>query len=173
VPVVIVQHMPPMFTKILSERLDHKSAVRVLEAADGDRLKPGSVYIAPGDLHLAIAARDREVLHVYDGPHENSCRPSVDPLFRTVAERYGAHALGIVMTGMGSDGLRGAEHLAAAGARIIVQDEDSSVVWGMPGFVSRAGLADVAVPLAGLRAEILRRVAVGRDPALAGMGAAS
>ena len=98
--------------------------------------------------------------------------PSVDPLFRTVAERYGAHALGIVMTGMGSDGLRGAEHLAAAGARIIVQDEDSSVVWGMPGFVSRAGLADVAVPLAGLRAEILRRVAVGRDPALA-MGAAS
>ena len=75
VPVVIVQHMPPMFTKILAERLDHKSAVRVLEAADGDRLKPGSVYIAPGDLHLAIAARDREVLHVYDGPHENSCRP--------------------------------------------------------------------------------------------------
>ena len=173
VPVVIVQHMPPMFTKILAERLDHKSAVRVLEAADGDRLKPGSVYIAPGDLHLAIAARDREVLHVYDGPHENSCRPSVDPLFRTVAERYGAHALGIVMTGMGSDGLRGAEHLAAGGARIIVQDEASSVVWGMPGFVSRAGLADVAVPLAGLRAEILRRVAVGRDPALAGMGAAS
>ena len=90
VPVVIVQHMPPMFTKILAERLDHKSAVRVLEAADGDRVKPGSVYIAPGDLHLAIAARDREVLHVYDGPHENSCRPSVDPLFRTVAERYGA-----------------------------------------------------------------------------------
>jgi two-component system chemotaxis response regulator CheB len=172
VPVVIVQHMPPMFTKILAERLDHKSALHVLEAADGDRLKPCSVYIAPGDLHLAIAARDREVLHVYDGPHENSCRPSVDPLFRTVAERYGAHALGIVMTGMGSDGLRGAEHLAAAGARIIVQDEDSSVVWGMPGFVSRAGLADVAVPLAGLRAEILRRVAVGRDPALA-MGAAS
>jgi two-component system chemotaxis response regulator CheB len=173
VPVAIVQHMPPMFTKILAERLDHKSAVRVLEAADGDRLKPGSVYIAPGDLHLAIAARDREVLSVYDGPHENSCRPSVDALFRTVAERYGAHALGIVMTGMGSDGLRGAEHLAAAGARIIVQDEESSVVWGMPGFISRAGLADVAVPLAGLRAEILRRVAVGRDPALTGMGAAS
>ena len=172
VPIAIVQHMPPMFTKILAERLDHKSALRVAEAADGDRLKPGSVYVAPGDLHLAIATRDREVLHVYDGPHENSCRPSVDPLFRSVADRYGANALGIVMTGMGSDGLRGAEHLAAAGARILVQDEASSVVWGMPGFVSRAGLADAAVPLAGLRAEILRRVAVGRDAAFA-MEAAS
>ena len=165
VPIAIVQHMPPMFTKILAERLDHKSALRVLEATDGDRLKPGTVSVAPGDLHMAIAARDREVLHVYDGPHENSCRPSVDPLFRTVAERYGANALGIVMTGMGSDGLRGAEHLAAAGGRLIVQDEASSVVWGMPGFVWRAGLADAAVPLANLRAEILRRVAIGRDPA--------
>ncbi|MEP6759285.1 MAG: chemotaxis response regulator protein-glutamate methylesterase [Actinomycetota bacterium] len=170
VPIAIVQHMPPMFTKILAERLDHKSALHVHEAADGDRMKPGAVYIAPGDLHLAIAARDREVLHVYDGPQENSCRPSVDPLFRTVAERYGAHALGIVMTGMGSDGLRGAEHLAQVGGRILVQDEATSVVWGMPGFVARAGLADAVVALGDLRAEILRRVAVGRDLA---RGAAS
>ena len=173
VPVVIVQHMPPMFTKILSERLDNKSELRVAEATDGARISPGSVWIAPGDRHLAIDERDRDRLHVYDGPHENSCRPSVDPLFRSVAERYGANALGIVMTGMGSDGLRGAEHLAAAGARLLVQDEPSSVVWGMPGFVARAGLADAAVPLGRLRAEILRRVAIGRDPALLGAGAAS
>ena len=173
VPIVIVQHMPPMFTKILSERLDNKSELRVAEATDGARISPGSVWIAPGDRHLAIDERDRDRLHVYDGPHENSCRPSVDPLFRSVAERYGANALGIVMTGMGSDGLRGAEHLAAAGARLLVQDEPSSVVWGMPGFVARAGLADAAVPLGRLRAEILRRVAIGRDPALLGAGAAS
>jgi two-component system, chemotaxis family, protein-glutamate methylesterase/glutaminase len=173
VPIAIVQHMPPMFTKILAERLALKSSIRVVEAAEGERLRPGTVYIAPGDLHLAIAVRDREHLHVYDGPHENSCRPSVDPLFRTVAERYGPHALGIVMTGMGSDGLRGAEQLAAAGGRLLVQDEATSVVWGMPGFVARAGLADAAVPLSGLRGEIVRRAAVGRDPALVEAGAAS
>jgi two-component system chemotaxis response regulator CheB len=166
VPIAIVQHMPPMFTKILAERLDHKSALSVAEAADGDRLRPGHVAIAPGDRHLSVVERDRDHLHVYDGPHENSCRPSVDPLFRSVAAGYGPHALGIVMTGMGSDGLRGAEHLAVAGAHLIVQDEATSVVWGMPGFVSRAGLADAALPLGGLRGEILRRVAVGRDRAL-------
>jgi two-component system chemotaxis response regulator CheB len=173
VPIAIVQHMPPMFTKILAERLDHKSALSVAEASDGDRLRPGHVAIAPGDRHLSVVERDRDHLHVYDGPHENSCRPSVDPLFRSVAAAYGPHALGIVMTGMGSDGLRGAEHLAAAGAHLIVQDEATSVVWGMPGFVARAGLADVALPLAGLRGEILRRVSVGRDTPALLEGAAS
>jgi two-component system chemotaxis response regulator CheB len=167
VPIAIVQHMPPMFTRILAERLEHRSALRVVEARDGERLRPGTVHIAPGDRHLAIGARDREVLHVYDGPHENSCRPSVDPLFRSVAAGYGPHALGVVMTGMGSDGLRGAELLAARGARLLVQDEATSVVWGMPGFVARAGLAEDVVPLGQLGREILRRVAVGRDAAYA------
>jgi two-component system chemotaxis response regulator CheB len=171
VPIAIVQHMPPMFTKILAERLDHKSALRVAEAADGDRLRAGHVAIAPGDRHLSLAEHDRDHLHVYDGPHENSCRPSVDPLFRSVADAYGPHALGIVMTGMGSDGLRGSEHLAAAGAHLIVQDEATSVVWGMPGFVARAGLADAALPLGSLRGEIVRRAGVGR--ALEEAGAAS
>jgi len=96
------------------------------------------------------------------GPRENSCRPSVDPLFRSVADAYGAHALGIVMTGMGSDGMRGARQLHAAGARVIVQDEPSSVVWGMPGFVVQSGIADAIVPLEGLAAEIERRLEVGR-----------
>ena len=170
VPVAIVQHMPPMFTRILAERLDHKSALTVREGADGAHLDVGSVFIAPGDRHMAIA--NRSSLHVYDGPHENSCRPSVDPLFRSVAEQFGPHALALVLTGMGSDGLRGAEAVAEAGGRVLVQDEASSVVWGMPGFVSRAGLADAALPLPGLHDEIVRRLAVGRDPAVVS-GAAS
>jgi len=165
VPIAIVQHMPPMFTQILAERLDHKSALHVAEAADGERLRAGHVAIAPGDRHLSLAERDRDHLHVYDGPHENSCRPSVDPLFRSVAAAYGPNALGIVMTGMGSDGLRGSEHLAAAGAHLLVQDEATSVVWGMPGFVARAGLADAALPLGSLRGEIVRRAGIGRDRA--------
>jgi two-component system chemotaxis response regulator CheB len=170
VPVLIVQHMPPMFTKILAERLDHKSAVAVVEAADGARVAPGTVYVAPGDRHMEVASREH--LRVYDGPHENSCRPSVDPMFRSVATHFGPHALAIVMTGMGRDGLRGAEEVALAGGRLLVQDEDTSVVWGMPGFVSRAGLADAAVPLGALAGEVLRRLGVGRDAAMVA-GAAS
>jgi two-component system chemotaxis response regulator CheB len=165
VPIVLVQHMPPMFTKILAERLDQKSALRVCEGADGMHLRPGTLYIAPGDRHMGLGSRER--LHVYDGPHENSCRPSVDPLFRTVAAHYGRAALAIVLTGMGRDGLRGAEEIALGGGHIIVQDEASSVVWGMPGFVDRAGLADAAVPLSLLPGEIVRRVGVGRDATLA------
>jgi two-component system chemotaxis response regulator CheB len=170
VPVLIVQHMPPMFTKILAERLDHKSAVTVVEAADGVRVSPGTVYVAPGDRHMEVASREH--LRVYDGPHENSCRPSVDPMFRSVATHFGPHTLAIVMTGMGRDGLRGAEDVARAGGHLLVQDEDTSVVWGMPGFVSRAGLADAAVPLGALAGEVLRRLGVGRDAAMVA-GAAS
>jgi len=161
VPILIVQHMPPMFTKILAERLDLKSALHVEEGADGVRLRPGTVYVAPGDRHLEVASRER--LHVYDGPHENSCRPSVDPLFRSVAAQFGTSTLAVVLTGMGRDGLRGAEEVAMAGGHLLVQDEASSVVWGMPGFVSRAGLADAALNLAALPGEIVRRLRVGRD----------
>jgi len=164
VPILLVQHMPPMFTKILADRLDHKSAVRVVEGADGARIDPGTVCIAPGDRHMEVASRER--LRVYDGPHENSCRPSVDPLFRSVATYFGPHTLAIVLTGMGRDGLRGAEDIAIAGGHILVQDEATSVVWGMPGFVSRAGLADAALPLDELPAEIVRRLGVGRDAAM-------
>jgi two-component system, chemotaxis family, protein-glutamate methylesterase/glutaminase len=161
VPILVVQHMPPMFTKILAERLDKKSAVAVCEGADGARIAPGTVTIAPGDRHMELASRER--LRVYDGPHENSCRPSVDPLFRTAAARYGDGVLAIVLTGMGRDGLRGAEEVALAGGHILVQDEATSVVWGMPGFIARAGLADAALPLPAMAAEIVRRVAVGRN----------
>jgi two-component system chemotaxis response regulator CheB len=161
VPIVVVQHMPPMFTKILAERLDTKSDLRVREGDDGLRLSPGTVYIAPGDRHMEVASRER--LRTYDGPHENSCRPSVDPLFRSAAASFGPGVLAVVMTGMGRDGLRGAEDVALAGGHIVVQDEATSVVWGMPGFVARAGLADASLPLGALAAEIVRRVAVGRE----------
>jgi two-component system chemotaxis response regulator CheB len=163
VPVLIVQHMPPMFTRVLSERLDRTCAIRVLEAADGHTLEPGTVRIAPGDRHMLLDRIDDAVrVRTTTGPRENSCRPSADPLFRSVAEAYGSNALGVVMTGMGSDGLRGSERLVEAGSRVIVQDEASSVVWGMPGFVVREGLADAVVPLDRLAAEIGARVAAGR-----------
>jgi two-component system chemotaxis response regulator CheB len=163
VPVLIVQHMPPMFTRVLAERLDRTSALRVVEAADGQVLDAGGAWLAPGDRHMTVERAGAQVrIHTDVGPRENSCRPSVDPLFRSVAEAYGPHALGIVMTGMGNDGMRGALQLHAAGARVIVQDEASSVVWGMPGFVVQSGIADAIVPLEGLSAEIERRVDVGR-----------
>jgi len=166
VPVLIVQHMPPMFTRVLAERLDRTSSVHVVEAADGHVLDGGGAWIAPGDRHMTVERIGSQVRIRTDvGPRENSCRPSVDPLFRTVAEAYGAHALGIVMTGMGSDGMRGARRLHDSGARVIVQDEASSVVWGMPGFVVQSGIADAIVPLEGLAAEIERRLEFGRATA--------
>jgi two-component system, chemotaxis family, protein-glutamate methylesterase/glutaminase len=163
VPIVIVQHMPPMFTRVLAERLDRTSSIRVLEAADGHRLEPGTVRIAPGDRHMLVErVGDVVRVHTTTDPPENSCRPSADPLFRSVAETYGRNALGIVMTGMGSDGLRGSRRLVEEGSRVIVQDEASSVVWGMPGFVVREGLADAVVPLQDLGREIGARVGAGR-----------
>jgi len=166
VPVLIVQHMPPMFTRVLAERLDAKSSVHVSEAHDRQPLEAGSVMIAPGDRHLTVERTGRGVVaRTSIGPRENSCRPSADPLFRSIAAVFGSGGLGVVMTGMGSDGLRGAEALRAADGKVIVQDERSSVVWGMPGFVVQAGLADAIVPLAGLPAEIDRRLAVGRTDA--------
>jgi two-component system, chemotaxis family, protein-glutamate methylesterase/glutaminase len=163
VPVLIVQHMPPMFTRVLAERLDRTCAISVMEAADGHVVTRGTVRIAPGDRHMLVERSGEAVrIRTNTDPRENSCRPSADPLFRSVAEVYGSHALGVVMTGMGSDGLRGARRLVEAGSRVIVQDEPSSVVWGMPGFVAREGVADAIVPLGGLADEICRRVGTAR-----------
>ncbi len=171
VPVVVVQHMPPMFTQLLAERLDRAASLRVQEAQGGERLTAGTCWIAPGDRHLSVElAPDGGglVTRVHDGPKENSCRPSVDVLFRSVAGIVGPHSLGVMMTGMGQDGLAGSEAIVAAGGRIIAQDERSSVVWGMPGAVTHAGLPDAVVDLAGLPGEIVRRVALHRVPPLAG-----
>ena len=164
VPLVIVQHMPPVFTRLLAERLAAKSQIGVEEGRPGAVLKPGCAWIAPGDYHMVLASDNHQVtLLTHQGPPENSCRPAVDVLFRSVAGVYKPHALAVVMTGMGQDGLRGCEHIREFGGQILAQDQASSVVWGMPGFVANAGLADKVLPLDQLGTEILRRVRNGRE----------
>lgn len=163
-PIVVVQHMPPMFTKLLAERLSKVSKIPTVEAEAGATLEPGRAWIAPGDFHLEVAREGREVrVKLHQDSPENACRPAVDPLFRSVAATYGRHALTLVLTGMGQDGLRGCEAIRAAAGQVLAQDEASSVVWGMPGAVTRAGLADRVLPLSLLAGEILRRTRVGRD----------
>ncbi|MBH23056.1 MAG: chemotaxis response regulator protein-glutamate methylesterase [Myxococcales bacterium] len=159
VPVVIVQHMPPMFTKLLAERLDARSALSVGEGYEGAPVEPGRVWIAPGGYHMEVTGgRGDTRLHLHEGPLENSCRPAVDVLFRSVVDLYGGNTLGVILTGMGQDGLRGSEVIYEAGGRIIAQDEATSTVWGMPGAVTRAGLADRILPLDRVWTEIVTLV---------------
>ncbi len=159
-PIVIVQHMPPDFTRLLAQRLDSKCRIKVAEGRMRQVLKPGEAWIAPGDFHMTVERDGADVLmNIGQGSRENSCRPSVDVLFRSVAETFGHHALAVVMTGMGRDGVAGCQHIHACGGYIIVQDEASSVVWGMPGLVVKADLADQIVPLDGLAHAITDRVA--------------
>lgn len=174
VPVVIVQHMPPTFTQLLAERLDRASGLSVVEGKHGQQMLPNEVYVAPGDYHMTVR---REGLHSYidlnQAPQENSCRPAVDVLYRSVATTFGAGALAVIMTGMGSDGFKGSQLLAQHDAQIIVQDEASSVVWGMPSFVAKAGLAEAVVPLKGLASEIARRTVRPGVAAMASVGGAA
>lgn len=161
VPVVVVQHMPPMFSRLLAERLDAGTALAVEEGRDGAALAPGQVWIAPGGLHLRVRRDGTEVrLATDDGPLVNGCRPSADVLFTAAAEVWGPRVLAGVMTGMGADGLGGCRAIRDAGGQVLVQDEASSVAWGMPGSVASAGLADIVLPLGALAAEIARRAAV-------------
>ena len=158
-PVLIVQHMPPLFTRFLAERLQAATELRVEEAAEGAPVERGKVLIAPGDYHMRVSHNgDGAVIKLDQSPPENSCRPAVDVLFRSVGEIYGGSAVSAVLTGMGQDGLRGAEVLRARGAYVIAQDEATSVVWGMPGAVVAAGLANCVVPLDAIVPEILRQI---------------
>lgn len=158
VPMVIVQHMPPLFTKLLGERLNSKTPLQVREAAGGEVLRPGQVWLAPGGQHLIVERHGKDVrLRLTQEAPENFCRPAVDVLFRSVAQVYGAHTLALMMTGMGHDGLRGCEAIYQKGGQILAQDEASSVVWGMPGFVVQSGLADKVLPLAQLAGELVTR----------------
>ena len=148
VPVVLVQHMAPIFTRQLAEWLNRVCMSTVLESTGGEQLQPGHVYVAPGGHHLELRATDRCVRTVLqEGPLVNSCRPSVDTLFTSAVEVYGGDLLAVVLTGMGSDGLAGAGAVIDAGGAVMVQDEASSLVWGMPGAVARAGLAHQVLPL--------------------------
>jgi two-component system, chemotaxis family, protein-glutamate methylesterase/glutaminase len=158
-PVLIAQHMPPLFTRLLAERLTASCPMSFEEARQGAVLEPGKAWVAPGDHHMRVVRKGTQALLSLDQEApENSCRPAVDPLFRSASEVFGSRVLAVILTGMGQDGLKGSERLRAQGAQILVQDEQSSVVWGMPGFVAKAGLADATLPLAELSAEILRRV---------------
>src|SRR5690606_18899654 len=139
---------PPVFTAMLATRLDAVSRLSVREAADGDELQPGVVLIAPGDFQLSLRRRGETVRVALDqGEKVNWCRPAVDVLFRSAVAAYGGNVLAVVLTGMGQDGLEGTRALSARGATVIVQDEPTSVVWGMPGAVAEAGLAHEVLPL--------------------------
>ncbi len=157
-PIVIVQHMPPMFTRLLAERLNSQSHLQIAEAQEGAAIKSGSVLVAPGDYHMTLRRlHDQVVVGLNREAPENSCRPAADVLFRSVADHYGSSAVGVILTGMGHDGMLGLERMRAAGAWVIAQDEATSVVWGMPGAVVGAGLADTVLPLDEVAGEIGRQ----------------
>jgi two-component system, chemotaxis family, protein-glutamate methylesterase/glutaminase len=156
-PVLITQHMPPTFTTILAEHLARTSGRPAAEAGDGELIRAGHIYVAPGGLHMRVARRDGEpVVALDDGPPIHFCKPAVDPLFASAAAIWGPWNLALVLTGMGSDGARGAAQLVAAGGGVIAQDEASSVVWGMPGRVAQAGLASAVLPLDQIAPKVLR-----------------
>ncbi len=163
VPILIVQHMPPIFTSHLAERLNQLSKIHVHEAADGELLVPGGAWIAPGNFHLTIRRQGTQLKAVLNQETpENSCRPAVDVLFRSAAELFGASVLSVIMTGMGQDGARGCGVVRQAGGRVVVQDEATSVVWGMPGAVVNAGHAHQIVPIQRIAGEIILQTQSGR-----------
>ena len=156
-PVLVVQHMPPVFTKCLAERLESQSKLRVREAQGNEPVRPGTVWIAPGARHLEVAQEgDQIVTRLGDGPPENSCRPAADVLFRSAVKVYGGGLLAVVMTGMGRDGFAGTTEVLGAGGRSIVQSGPTCTVWGMPRAVEQAGLADQVVPLNDLASAIIQ-----------------
>ena len=161
VPVVVAQHMPAMFTTVLAERLARDTGRRSIEGVDGDLLRPGMIYVAPGNYHMTVQGADVPRLRVAQGELVNFCRPAVDPLFASVATLFGPAALGIVLTGMGQDGAEGARAIADAGGSVIAQDETSSVVWGMPGAAAATGACAAFLPpleIAGAAAKLISGV---------------
>lgn len=158
VPVFIVQHIPPSFTTLLAARLSTVGVMTVKEPIDGEEAVPGVAYLAPGGQHMVLKKSQSKVtIHLTSDPPENSCRPAVDVLFRSAADIYGQYLLGVVMTGMGFDGLKGSLYVNDKQGQVIVQDEESSVIWGMPGAVANANVADAVVSLDGLGKEISSR----------------
>ena len=155
-PILVTQHMPPLFTALLAQRLARDAGRECVEARDGDAIRASCTYVAPGDHHLLVATHEgRPFIRLAQTPPENHCRPAADVMLRSIAAIYGASTLAVVLTGMGEDGRGGCEAVRRAGGRVVAQDEATSVVWGMPGSVVHAGLADWVEPLP----EIARRVA--------------
>lgn len=159
VPILVVQHMPPIFTRILAERLGDSSVFPVKEAEDREEVRPNHVYIALGSHHMEVKRLlDRNVISISEGPPENSCRPAVDVLFRSVAKVCGAESLGVILTGTGQDGLKGCSAIREAGESIMLQDRESSAVWGMPSSVIGAGIQATIIPLHSIAAELGKSV---------------
>ena len=151
--------MPEMFTELLAKRLDTISNIHVMEGENGQKVKAGEAYIARGGMHMEIVDRRGDlVLKTHNGPKENACRPSVDVLFRSVAKCGGDSCLSVILTGMGKDGFKGTEAIREKGGQVIAQDEASSVVWGMPGYVVKGGLAHAEFPLLRITEGIVKRV---------------
>jgi two-component system, chemotaxis family, protein-glutamate methylesterase/glutaminase len=156
-PVLITQHMPPTFTTILAEHLARTSHRPVHEAIDGEIVKPGQIYLAPGGRHMRVARHGTDVvIALDDGPPVNFCKPAVDPLFISAIEVWQGGILAVVLTGMGSDGMRGGKQIVAAGGSVIAQDEASSVVWGMPGAAANAGICAAVLPLNQIAPKLVR-----------------
>lgn len=160
-PILITQHMPPTFTTILAEHVGKASGLPTVEASDGAVIEGGHIYIAPGDFHMLVESKGvQKVIKLTQDPPENFCRPAVDPMLRSVVKSYGSKILTVILTGMGSDGCKGSQAVVDAGGNVIAQDEETSVVWGMPGAVSTAGICSAILPLDEVGAEI-KKIAVG------------
>lgn len=158
-PVLVTQHMPATFTTILAEHIARASGIPCAEAVDGEPIKGGRIYLAPGDFHMTVeGSSPKRVIRLNQGAPENFCRPAVDPMLRSIVRSYGARVLTVILTGMGSDGRRGSEEVVRAGGTVVAQDEASSVVWGMPGAVATAGLCSAVMPI-GEVGQYLRRIA--------------
>ncbi len=159
-PIFITQHMPPTFTTILAERINRLTGGNCKEAVDGEPVLENRVYVAPGDYHMRIKSENGDrVVQLDQSPPENFCRPAVDPMYRSMATAYGGRVLGVILTGMGSDGFKGGEKLIESGGTIIAQDDDTSVVWGMPGAVATGGLCSAVLPIKEIAPAIKRLVA--------------
>jgi two-component system chemotaxis response regulator CheB len=156
-PIVITQHMPATFTTILAEHIERASGIPTVEATDGMAIQGGRAYVAPGDFHLTIEAQGTQrIARLLKTPPENYCRPSVDPMLRSLVKVYGKRVLVVILTGMGHDGLKGSEAVVAAGGTILAQDEATSVVWGMPGAVANAGICSAVLPLQEIAPQVRR-----------------
>lgn len=158
-PIMITQHMPATFTSILADHINRMTGWACAEAVDNQALKPGRIYLAPGGYHMLLKQSGMgPVLKLNQDEPENFCRPSVDPMFRSISEVYGAKMLGVILTGMGSDGARGGKVVVDAGGTIIAQDEKTSVVWGMPGAAATSGICSAVVPLEEIPSQIIKVV---------------
>jgi two-component system chemotaxis response regulator CheB len=162
-PILITQHMPPTFTTILAQHLSKVANRPAAEAVDGEAVKPGRIYLAPGDFHMRVEASGSDrVLRLSKDPPENFCRPAVDPMLRSLAQVYGPAVLTVILTGMGSDGAKGGQAIVAAGGTVVAQDESTSVVWGMPGAAAAAGICSAILSLSDVAPQIVRLAGAGR-----------